>query len=44
VTFGELLASIIERLDRARIPYMITGSLADDTWRRLRDASRWETV
>jgi hypothetical protein len=28
VTFAELLASIIERLDRAGIPYMVTGSLA----------------
>jgi hypothetical protein len=28
VTFGELLASIIERLDRVGIPYMVTGSLA----------------
>jgi hypothetical protein len=28
VTFTELLASIIERLDRAGIPYMVTGSLA----------------
>ncbi len=28
MTFGELLATIIERLDRAGIPYMVTGSLA----------------
>jgi hypothetical protein len=28
VTFSELLASIIERLERAGIPYMVTGSLA----------------
>jgi hypothetical protein len=28
VTFGELLASIIERLEQAGIPYMVTGSLA----------------
>jgi hypothetical protein len=28
VTFGELLATIIERLDRAGVPYMVTGSLA----------------
>jgi hypothetical protein len=28
VTFGELLASIIERLERTGIPYMVTESLA----------------
>ena len=28
MTFGELLATIIERLDRAGIPYMVSGSLA----------------
>lgn len=28
MTFGELLASIIERLEQAGIPYMVTGSLA----------------
>lgn len=28
MTFGELLAAIIERLDRAAVPYMVTGSLA----------------
>lgn len=28
MTFGELLATIIERLERAGIPYMVTGSLA----------------
>lgn len=28
MTFGELLASIIGRLERAGIPYMVTGSLA----------------
>jgi hypothetical protein len=28
VTFGQLLASIIERLEQAGIPYMVTGSLA----------------
>ena len=28
MTFGELLASIFERLERAGIPYMVTGSLA----------------
>jgi hypothetical protein len=28
VTFGELLADVIGRLERAGIPYMITGSLA----------------
>jgi hypothetical protein len=28
VTFAELLASVIERLERAGIPYMVTGSLA----------------
>jgi hypothetical protein len=28
VTFAELLADVIDRLDRAGIPYMITGSLA----------------
>lgn len=28
MTFAELLASIIGRLDRAGIPYMVTGSLA----------------
>jgi hypothetical protein len=28
VTFGELLATIIDRLERAGIPYMVTGSLA----------------
>lgn len=28
MTFGELLASIIGCLERARIPYMVTGSLA----------------
>lgn len=28
MTFAELLADVIARLDRARVPYMITGSLA----------------
>lgn len=28
MTFAELLASVIDRLERAGIPYMITGSLA----------------
>lgn len=28
MTFAELLADVIERLDRAAVPYMITGSLA----------------
>jgi phosphoglycolate phosphatase-like HAD superfamily hydrolase len=28
VTLADLLASIVERLDRAGIPYMVTGSLA----------------
>ncbi len=28
MTFGELLATVVGRLDLARIPYMVTGSLA----------------
>ncbi len=28
MTFGELLAIIVDRLERAAIPYMVTGSLA----------------
>ncbi len=28
MTFGELLALVVERLDRAGIPFMVTGSLA----------------
>lgn len=28
MTFGELLAAIIQRLERAGMPYMVTGSLA----------------
>jgi hypothetical protein len=28
VTFAELLATIVELLDREDIPYMVTGSLA----------------
>ncbi|MEO5965353.1 MAG: hypothetical protein ABIR11_07810 [Candidatus Limnocylindrales bacterium] len=28
MTFAELLAEVIDRLDRAAVPYMITGSLA----------------
>ena len=28
MTFAELLATIVDLLDRADIPYMVTGSLA----------------
>lgn len=28
MTFAELLAVVVERLDRAGVPYMVTGSLA----------------
>ena len=28
MTFAELLADVIDRIDRARVPYMLTGSLA----------------